>query len=264
MEISPKSAYKWPFQSPTEWTTGRTLTLSALVMPKRPKKEAEAMIVQCRTNILNIRKDKTNISAHRCRWSTVYHSIGAIHCKTWYLILIVSIDKAANQSEKRNKSRKCQVALKNLKIESAKLSSCPDGELSWTSCVGFDVCLDHLQHSRALMDISYGPWQEQLWQLPSSKIDFSTTKLPEKTSRQCCISGLTNTTSHLSFRRNANVSATNLSSTRRAENISNIFKTWVSGSQLCTSNNFSNTIWEYLTQTHFHLFPILSTVTHFQ
>ena len=44
--------------------------------------------------------------------------------------LIVSIDKAANQSEKRNKSRECQVALKNLKIESAKLSSCPGGELS--------------------------------------------------------------------------------------------------------------------------------------
>ena len=87
MDISPESAYKWPFQSPMEWTTGRTLTLPALVMPKGPKKEeAEAMIVQCRTNILNIRKDKTNISAHRCRWSTVYHPIGAIHCKTWYLI----------------------------------------------------------------------------------------------------------------------------------------------------------------------------------
>ena len=241
MEISPESAYKWPFQSPTEWTTGRTLTLPALVMPKGPKKEeAEAMIVQCRTNILNIRKDKTNISAHRCRWSTVYHPIGAIHCKNMIsdIGLIVSIDKAANQSEKRNKSRECQVALKKLENWVRKAFPVVQVESFRELPALVRRVARSSQHPRALMDTSYGPWQGQLWQLPSpqnrfflrpnfqkkhqdtqcsgrvAKLEVPPPKcvLQSWHSRhfqwtQCCISGLTNTTSHLSFGRNANVSA---------------------------------------------------------
>ena len=203
--------------------------------------------------------------------------------------LIVSIDKAANQSEKRNKSRECQVALKNLKIESAKLSSCPGGELSWTSCVG-STCgsiipassstSGYLVWTMARATVATAKSQNRFFLGPNFQKKHQDTQCSGRVAKlevpppkcvlqswhsrhfqwtQCCISGLTNTASHLSFGRNANVSATNLSSTRRAENISNISKTWVSGSPLCTSNNFSNTIWEYLTQTRFHLFPTLST-----